>query len=64
MDYPTCPYCGYEAIDNYFEYRSGLHECEECGRLFMLEVETRNDYQSEFILAVDPKPKGGGEHGT
>lgn len=39
VDYPTCPYCGYEIIDDYNEYFSDFEEeteieCPECQKIY------------------------------
>jgi len=37
---PKCPHCGHDHED-YTEYvENGTYECEECGKQFIVEVET------------------------
>lgn len=44
----TCPYCGYEFMDSW-EFNDCINErieCQECGKEFDLEVETKIEYNA------------------
>jgi len=38
--FPTCPYCGHEHQENYFEFENGEHECEKCEKAFEVSIES------------------------
>lgn len=57
-----CPYCGYEYDDydayGFLEGSTPEVECEECGRKFDLEVETRRVFSTKRSLCEMPENYG------
>lgn len=49
-DYMTCPYCGFEDIDDYGEsYNDEKIYCTECGRYFECTSELSIHYSTQKI---------------
>lgn len=45
MQYPNCPWCGFEHYEDYTDFHEGLAECENCGKDF--EVKYVYHYTTE-----------------
>lgn len=45
MQYPLCPWCGFEHNETYWEFHEGIGECENCGKEF--EVKYTYHYTTE-----------------
>lgn len=45
MQFPNCPWCGFEHYEDYAEFEEGLAECENCSKEF--EVSFVTHYTTE-----------------